>query len=109
MSPNNPSTQSVVNKIDELLEDDRQLSTRTGLRFMTTILKEALQVIGEASANDNSILFRLNNVEKGLNDFLHKRESEQKEAADERKFYRRAVIGGLIAIGISELARWFFG
>jgi len=104
---------SIARKIDELLSSDTTFSTRSGVRFLTEVIRDAYQYIEKIETRDeadramqNSIVTRLTQVENELNDFLTMRKTEQTAAADERKFYRRAVIGGIITILLSELARW---
>lgn len=105
----------IVSKIDELLRTNA-FDTRAGLQFMGELVKDAFTFIDEQrrkNQNDTETLegfdFRLKNMEKGLSDWMTQRSNEKREADDERKFYRRAVIGGIIAISLSELARWFLG
>jgi hypothetical protein len=111
----NQNTTSMAHKIDELLQSDATFSTRSGVRFLTEVIREAFGYIEKeqtrnATADEmqSTIKTRLTNVENGLNEFLTIRKSEQAAAADERKFYRRAVIGGIIALLLSEGARWVF-
>jgi predicted small metal-binding protein len=106
-------TNSMADKINELLQSDATFSTRSGVRFLTEVIRDAFEYIEkeqqrnkEADDMQNSIKTRLTNVETGLNEFLTIRKNEQLAAADERKFYRRAVIGGIITIILSEAARW---
>jgi hypothetical protein len=106
---------SITQKIDELLKDDRTFTTRAGMRFMTEVVKDAFKFIEDEKErnkqNDSliaSIMVRLGHVENGLNEFLTIRSKEQEAAAGERMFYRRAVIGGLITIILSQIAQWFF-
>ena len=104
---------SIADKIDKLLEQDVTFSTRLGVRFLTEVIRDAYKYIEQIQTRDEadrqqqtSIVTRLGNVENGLNDFLKMRGKEQEKAEDERKFYRRAVIGGILSIALSELARW---
>ena len=105
----------IADKIDDLLKSDVTFSTRSGVRFLTEVIRDAFEFIEQeqirnttADEMQNTIKNRLTNVETGLNEFLTIRKNEQLAAADERKFYRRAVIGGIIAIILSEAARWIF-
>lgn len=107
------SARDITRKLDELLQDDANFSTRSGLRFMTELVKDAFEFIDTEIDNrktittqQEDIVHRLEGVEKQLTEFLQMRKEEQKKADAERTFYRRAVIGGIITIVISEGARW---
>jgi len=104
-----PSSASVVEKIDSLLGDDKNFTTRTGLRFMTTILKEAMLVIGDAAENKQSVDTRLRNMENALQEFFELRKKEQEKADAERAKWRWAIILPMIGILLNELAKWIFG
>lgn len=102
----------IIQQLDQLLRSN-QLDTRAGLHFMGELVKDAFTYIEEQRNRDvidadtlKSFSVRIGNVENGLNEFLKRREQEQRDAADERKFYRRAVIGGLITLIISQIAQW---
>lgn len=106
------SGSDIIQKIDSLLESN-QLDTRAGLYFMGQLVRDLFKYIEENKIHDAAITeavqsfkTRVGNVETALNDFLAMRKKEQEAAVDERKFYRRAVIGGIITILLSELARW---
>jgi len=106
---------SIADKIDDLLQSDATFSTRSGVRFLTEVIRDAFEFIEQeksrnatADETQGTIKTRLTNVENGLNEFLNLRKAEQVAAVDERKFYRRAVIGGIITIILSEAARWIF-
>ena len=95
----------IIQKIDDLLESN-QLDTRAGLYFMGQLVRDLFKYIEENKINDTAITdavqsfkTRVGNVEVALNDFLKMRKTEQEKAEDERKFYRRAVIGGIITWG----------
>ena len=112
---NTSSNSSIADKIDELLQSDATFSTRSGVRFLTEVIRDAFEFIEQekgrnatADEKQQSIITRVGNVESGLNEFLNLRKAEQLAAVDERKFYRRAVIGGIITIILSEAARWVF-
>ena len=112
------SEQTVVDKIDELLKDDTNFETRSGLRFMTELLKDAFKYIDKANAvlethSQDTIQLkdRVKGVEKTLDDFLEARakekEAEQKEADHqeaERTRWRWAIVGPSIALLIGEVA-----
>jgi hypothetical protein len=102
------STDGVIKKIDELLTDDKNFTTRTGLRFMTVVMKEALEVIGEADEKKHSFNIRLTHIENGLNEFLILQEKKEKKAEEERGKWRWAIFSPMIVILLGELARWIF-
>lgn len=106
------SAGGLIDKLSEVLSDNR-MDTSAGLHFLGELVKDAFTYIDEQRAADEakedqlrSFSIRLGNVESALNSFLKRRETEQAKAEDERKFYRRAVIGGILAIVINELVRW---
>ncbi len=101
-----PTVGSVNEKIDEMLKDDKNFSTRTGLRFMTSIMRDALIVIAEAADDKNSVKTRLTNVEKALNDFLQKQEKKEQSAEEERKKWRWAILSPTIVLILAEVFRW---
>lgn len=105
---------SIVKKIEEILEDDRNFSTRTGLRFTLEVVRDAFNFIDtekEARAQNTQRLTgiedRVEDIETKLNAFLNARKTEQDDAKDERKFYRRAVIGGIISILLMQISLYF--
>lgn len=106
-------TQSIADKIDELLKSDATFTTRAGMRFMTEVIRDAFQFIEdekkrnkEADQAQSSILTRLTQVETGLNNFLKMRKIEQDKAEEERKWWRRAIFAPLIVMVLSELLQW---
>jgi hypothetical protein len=105
---------SITEKIEEILGDDRNFSTRTGLRFTLELIRDAFDYIEtekerskKADEKTSTIEARLGHVETDLKGFLEKRKEEQKKAEDDRTFYRRAVISGLISIFLAQLALYF--
>ena len=102
------TTGSIIEKIDELLEDDRNFSTRTGLRFMTTVMREALQVIGDIAENKGSTNTRLTNMEAALTEFLTMQKTRREKDESERSKWRWAIITPTIGLGIIELVKWVF-
>lgn len=104
---------SVIVKIDQLLEgDDKNISTRSGLRLLGEVLREAMDAISstegaieESIKARSSMDVRIQNLEKALYDFLKMREKEQEEAKVERKRWRWAIISPMIAILMAEIAR----
>ena len=101
-----PTAETVIEKLDELLKDDKNFSTRSGLRFMTSIMKEALIVIAEAAQDKSSINTRLQHVESALNEFLKKQEKKEVKAEEERSKWRWAIITPTIGMLLIELFRW---
>lgn len=110
------TSSNIINKLDELLKDDRNFDTRAGLRFMAELVRDAFEFIEEEREKNvadadalKSFSTRIGHVENGLNDFLKMRAREQESAAAERTFYRRAVIGGIITILLGQIAQWLLG
>jgi hypothetical protein len=106
---------SIVDKIDQLLKDNA-FDTRAGLRFMGELVKDLFKFIDEERAKNKaevdrleSFEFRLKNMETGLHDWMELRRKEADKADDERKFYRRAVLGGLISLILSQIVNWIIG
>lgn len=107
-------SKNIAIKLDELLKNEIALDTRAGLRFLVELVRDAFEFIeGEKQLQEGaddklrSFETRIHNIENGLHEWMEIRRREKDQADDERKFYRRAVIGGIIAIILSELARWF--
>lgn len=108
-----PTADSVTIKIDEMLKDDKNFSTRQGVRFMTSILRDALIVIAESSINNNSLDKRLQDVESVLKQFIssqEKRDIQDKEKErinqDERNKWRWAILAPTITLILAEIFRW---
>jgi len=107
---------SIADKIDELLKDDRTFSTRAGLRFMTEVVRDAFKFIEEekirqsaADEKNKSIDFRLTNVESALNTFLEMRKKEQEVNEAERSKWRLAILAPTILLVIGEIVKWMVG
>ena len=98
---------AVIEQIDQALKDDN-LETRQGLRFMATVLKNAMKFIDESNQSKGSTSTRLTNVENGLNEFLIAQEKKEKIANEERAKWRWTIIGSVLAVLISQLAQWIF-
>jgi len=103
-------TQSIADKIDELLQSDATFSTRTGMRFMTEVIRDAFEYIEgekqrkeEADEVQRSLITRLKNVEDGLNDFIKLRTKEQERAETERVKWRWALITPTIGLFFTML------
>ena len=102
-------TNAIIEKIDQLLEDDDNFSTRTGLRFMTTVMREALQVIGDVADSKGSTITRLTNLEKALTEFLNTQKERRQKDETERGKWRWAIITPSLAIIILEIFKWITG
>jgi len=98
---------AVIEKIDEALKDNN-FETRQGLRFMATVMKEAMLVIGEVAESKNSTNTRLINLENGLNDFLLLQTKRQEHNEVERAKWRWAIIAPIVTLILAEIARWIF-
>lgn len=107
-------SKSIAAKLDDLLKDETTFDTRAGLRFMVELVKDAFEYIETEKSKQEvtddkltSFETRIKNIENGLHEWMELRKKEKDQADDERKFYRRAVIGGIIAILLSQLAQVF--
>jgi len=107
---------SITSKIDELLSSDATFSTRSGVRFLTEVIRDAYKYIEKIETRDeadratqNSIVTRLTNVENGLNDFLILRAKEQEKNEAERSKWRWAIITPTLGVIVIEIARWVLG
>jgi len=105
---------SIADKIDNLLKEDVTFSTRSGVRFLTEVIRDAFEFIEQektrnasADLKQSSIEIRLGNVENGLNEFLKLRKAEQEKNETERTKWRWAIITPTIGLIFAELARWF--
>jgi len=106
-------SKTITEQLDKLLADDKNFSTRSGLRFMTELVRDAFKFINDEQDNQkstneklNSLDTRLGNVEKGLNDFLAIRRAEQEKNQSERTKWRWAFITPTIGLILIELFRW---
>jgi hypothetical protein len=102
------TTATIIEKIDHLLEDDNNFTTRTGLRFMTTVMREALELIGEASDSKNSINTRLTNLETALTEFLQLQKQRREKDESERSKWRWVIITPMAGYVLIELLKWVF-
>ena len=96
---------AVIEQIDEALKDDN-LETRQGLRFMATVLRQAMRVIGDVAESKGSTNTRLTLVEGGLNEFLKKQEIKDKKAEEERQHWRWAIFGPMIVLLLNQAFDW---
>jgi hypothetical protein len=104
----NKTAEAVIQKIDVILEDDSNFTTRMGLRFMTIIMREALTVIGEATDKQSNVDTRLKQVETTLEVFLADRKREKEQEETDRTKWRWAFVAPIIVIMLNELAKWIF-
>lgn len=102
-------TTGVIDKIDTLLLDNKNFTTRVGLRFMTTVMKDALLVIAEVADRNSKVDDRLKEIDSSLTTFLKSQNEKDKKADDERTRWRWAFITPTIGLVIVELARWLLG
>jgi len=107
MTPTPTTAEAVIDKIDEALKDDN-LETRQGLRFMATVMKQALQVIGDVATANETITTRLGPMEVALNQFLLAQEKKEKRADEERTKWRWVIITPMIAYVGVEIIKWIF-
>ena len=103
------TTDAIIEQIDELLEDDTNFTTRTGLRFMTTVMREALQVIGEVAETKGSTNTRLADVENAISEFLKAQTKRREQDETERNKWRWAIISPTIGIILIEVVKWLSG
>jgi hypothetical protein len=103
----------IVKKLDELLRDDKNIDTRSGLRLQMELVRDAFDYIELQKKNEqektsvqNSIMTRLGNVEGGLQQFLELRKKEQEKAETERAWWRRAFLAPVIILLINQMAEW---
>ena len=102
----NKETASVIQKIDKLLEDDSNFTTRMGLRFMTTIMKEAISVISEHVEDRHATNTRLSAIEGEIKEFLESQSAQRASAEAERVKWRWAIITPIIVLIITQIASW---
>lgn len=99
----------VIDKIDNLLNDNKNFTTRVGLRFMTSVLKDALIAIAEVADNNAKVDLRLKELDTSLTEFLKKQQSNDDKADEERRRWRWAIITPTIGLLVVEIARWLLG
>jgi len=104
----NAKTSGVIEKIDALLSDDHSFTTRTGLRFMTSVMRDALMVVGEVADKNQSVDGRLAEIEKAFLQFMKQQTKKEEQADEERKKWRWVIVGPTVALVLAEIARWIF-
>jgi len=104
----NAKTNGVIEKIDALLSDDESFTTRTGLRFMTSVMRDALMVVGEIAEKNGQVNTRLGEMDKAFSTFMQQQTKKEAVAEEERKKWRWAIIAPTIGIVLAEIARWIF-
>lgn len=103
------TSESIIQKIDDmLLRGD--FDTRAGLSFMGELVKDAFRYINEQreageSVSDVLASFeaRIGNVEKGLKEWMDLRKEEAKKADEERKWWRRLILGTMFTLLLTNL------
>ena len=105
-------TNSMAEQIDELLKNDRTFSTRTGMTFLTQLVRDAFKYIesenvtnGETNKRLDTLEERFGNFQKTFDAFLEARGIEQAKAEEERKWWRRAMLTPVLGILITEIIR----
>ena len=106
MSPS--QADGVIERIDEMLADDKTFNTRTGLRFMTSVMREAMNVIAEVSQSRVTTTSRLGNLENTINGFLEAQKAKNEKDEAERTKWRWALLGPTLAFAVLELIKWIF-
>lgn len=103
---------SIAEKIDELLKSDKTFSTRTGMTFLTQLVRDAFKYIEDEKTRENEDGKRLENLEERFGNFqrtfdafLDARHTEQAKAEEERKWWRRAMLTPVFAILITEIVK----
>ena len=104
----NAKTSGVIEKIDALLDDDKSFTTRTGLRFMTSVMRDALAVVGDIAEKNDGVNNRLSEMEKAFLSFMTQQSKKEAAADEERKKWRWAIIAPVIGILLAEIARLIF-
>ncbi len=100
---------SVIDKIDGLLaESDVSLSTRSGLRLMGEVFKDAIRMIGDADETRRTMTTRLINVETAINTFLEAQTARREKDEAERTKWRWVMITPIASYVVIELLKWIF-
>lgn len=110
------SSSSITNKLDDLLKSGEKFDTRSGLRFLLELVKDAFEYIETQKSTEiektqrlYSFETRIKNIEHGLDEWMKLRKTEQEKAEEERKWWRRTIMGALLVLTITELAKWILG
>ena len=91
----NGTIKHIVEQFDEILSDDKNLSTRTGLRLSMTVLREAVTVMADLQDKFESIDKRVGEIERDRANELSKR----KKREDDEQWIRRTLFGAaMVAI-----------
>jgi len=94
-------TDNVIAKLDKLLEDD-DFTTRIGLKFMTAVMRDALQVIGEIAIDTDKV----KELDKAFTTFMNTQAKMEEKAEAERTKWRWATITPVIGVVVIEIAGW---
>jgi hypothetical protein len=95
-------TDNVITKLDKLLEDDKNFTTRIGLKFMAAVMRDALEVIGEIAIDKD----KLKELDKAFTSFITAQSKKEEKAEAERTKWRWATITPTIGIIVIEIASW---
>jgi len=98
-------TDAVIQKIDMLLNDKESMTTRTGLSFMTSVMRDALSVIGEIAEKNENVSTRLEEIDRSFLLFMKQQTKKEADAEEERKKWRWVIIAPLVGIFLTEIAR----
>lgn len=109
-------TASIADQLDQMLKDDKTFSTRSGLRFMAELVRDAFEYIEkgkEQNKDEDDRLKRLedrvNEIDKSLTTFLQTRSREQEQAEEARLRWRLATIAPIIVLVFTEILRLILG
>jgi len=94
-------TDNVIAKLDQLLEND-DFTTRIGLKFMTAVMRDALQVIGEIAIDTDKV----KELDKAFTNFMKTQTMKEEKAEAERTKWRWVAITPTVGIVIVEIANW---
>lgn len=91
--PNGSSYQSIIDQFDQILEDDSTLSTRTGLRFAMSVLRESVTILADMQKQFSVIEKRVADIEK-----IHETErAERQKRLEAQQWTLRVIVGGALA------------
>jgi len=89
----NGNVDAILNGFDRVLEDEKSLNTRSGLRFAITVLRQAFAVTAEIDEKYDNLSDRLQGIEQARD--AEKKLKEQKE--EDERWSRRVVFGTALA------------
>ena len=85
----NGSIKHIVEQFDEILSDDKNLSTRTGLRLSMTVLREAVTIVADIQEKFISIDKRVGDIERDRASEL----ADRKKKSEDEQCIRRTLFG----------------